>query len=295
MKTNEVTATIKTFMRPEKFYSCLECAINAGIKNFVIGYDGPEKYKKEHEEICNHFPHVDIQFLTFPFNLGLSAVRNAMNREVTTEFLFQLDDDNFVPNNVLSILPFLDGHSEWGGIGIGWLQPAGTCLPMIDAWDAEIINNYLFRTFNDSKYLETSHWLAFMYPFDFISNNGLFRTKVFRDFEWDEKFKIWGEHEDFFLRVKFESDWKFAHCLSLYAIHAHGGDDEFISYRMGLEMKKSKDYFLKKWNLKGIAPERKDSMLLEGDFNFTTVLKRNNKFKEQLKNNKLSPRNIIKY
>jgi len=137
--------------------------------------------------------------------------------------------------------------------------------------------------------------MAFMYPFDFISTNALFRYKLFEDFEWDEKFKIWGEHEDFFLRVKNESDWKFAHCLSIYAIHESGGEEEFLSYRFGSEMNKSRKYFLKKWNLKGIAPARKESMLLDGGWYFDGVGKLNKKFKKNLKEDRLSPEHFIKF
>ena len=282
-------------MRPEKFRTCLECAIETGIKKIIVGYDGPDKYKKKHEEICDDFPSSDIQFLTFPFNAGISTVRNAMIKEVNTEFILQLDDDNYVPNNVLVMLPFIKRHSEWGGVGMGWLQKNAKYLPVIDAWDAEIVNDYLFRTLEEDKYLENNHSIIFMYPFDFISNNALFRTKLFREFEWDERFKIWGEHEDFFLRVKNESDWKFAQCLSLYIVHDQGGEKDFLAYRNGSEMTKSRNYFLKKWNLKGIAPSRKESMLLDGGWSLYDTCGINKKLKKKLRNNKLSPNHFIKF
>jgi len=295
MDYDEVTAIIKTFMRPQKFYRCLNCVIDAGVRNIIVGYDGPEKYKKIHEDICNHFDTVNIQFLTFPFDFGLSAVRNAMIKQVNTEFLLQLDDDNYIPNNTLSILPFLKKHTDWGGIGIGWLQKNANFLPVIDAFDVEIIDNYFFRTFTSHKYAEIGGGILLMYPFDFISTNALFRTKLFEEFEWDENFKIWGEHEDFFLRVKRESDWKFAYCLSIYAIHDHGGDQEFLSHRLGVEMVKSRDYFMRKWNLKGMAPQRRNSMLLDGGVFFYKMIELNKKFKEDLKNNRLPPEEVIKF
>ena len=123
----------------------------------------------------------------------------------------------------------------------------------------------------------------------------MFRTKLFEEFKWDENFKIWGEHEDFFLRVKYESDWKFAYCLSIYAIHDLGGDQEYLSHRLGIEMVKSRDYFMKKWKIKGMAPQRRNSMLLDGGPFFFRMIELNKKFKEDLKNNRLPPEEIIQF
>ncbi|GAH32607.1 unnamed protein product, partial [marine sediment metagenome] len=185
---------------------------------------------------------------------------NATLDMVDTEFLLQIDDDNYIPSNTLDIIPFLRNRNEIGAVALGWVFPSG--FLQFDAYDIEIINNYLVRTFKAGKTAQYYDGLTFLYPYDFIPNCALFKKAVFDDVRWDEKFIISGEHEDFFLSM-LKRDWIFAISPSLYIYHDWGGEPEFENHRRGIENQKSYDYLMSKWHLKGIAPRRQISMFLE--------------------------------
>ena len=43
MKSNDITAIIKAFMRPYYLQCCIHSAIDAGIRKILVGYDEPRK------------------------------------------------------------------------------------------------------------------------------------------------------------------------------------------------------------------------------------------------------------
>jgi len=253
-----VTAIVKTFMRPEKFELCLKSLVSAGLKKIIVSFDGPEEYLERHRRVIGKYQrNVTIRFLELPFNVGLAATRNRMIEKVNTDYILMVDDDNYVPLQVLEMVRGLSQLPEdIGGVAMGWL-PAFNPLPQMDAWDFEIVNRILFKTWRSDKQRAIINGNAYMLPFDFIPNQVVFRRKLFDDVQWDEHYVISREHEDFYLTCKKETDWKFGICTSMYSIHDPGGTNEYVrEYRGGEECDKSAEYFLKKWNLKGIAPLR---------------------------------------
>jgi len=281
-------------MRPQKFENCLNAAIRAGIDKIVIGYDGPKELLDVHRKIVKkYFRYASIHFCTYPFNAGISKVRNSILQFVNTKYLLQLDDDVIVPRNVLDIIPFLDEHDELGGVGMGQIPLSTKCLPLIEAFDMEIIDEYLFRTFNNDKYYQISNGLVFMGYFDFIPNNAIFRKELFNDVKWDNNFVIWGDNSDFFLQAKYHTKWKFAVCTSLYLIHEPGGSKKFEVYRSGIESIKAKHYFFKKWDIKGMIPNTPVPYLLDGNTYFHMIIKQNRVTMKKLRTNKILQKDCI--
>ena len=292
---SEVTANIKVFMRPQKFEFCLQAVINAGIEKVIVGYDGPDNLWNQHKEICNYYSDTaNINIHKYKFNIGLSYVRNRMVKLTETEYIMQLDDDNYIPSNVIDTLPFLKNHTQIGAVAFGWIFPNG--YPVFDAFDVEIINNYLLRTYKPAKTVEYYCGLPFTYTFDFIPNCAMYKREVFDDVQWDEHYIISGEHEDFFLTIMQQTNWKFAICPALYAYHDYSTDNkEFLKYRRGAENCKSQKYLLDKWNLKGIIPQRDYSMFLEGNTYRNQLLERDKLIRKQLQTNTISENNMIKF
>ena len=274
----DISCTIKAFMRPEKFERCLLHVLSAGLKTIIVGYDGPKEMLKQHKDIIEKYnPNGDIQFLELPFNYGLSATRNAMNKEVNTKYILQLDDDNYAPTNICRLKEFLERHSDYGVISPGWIEKGIYFLPSLNACDFEIINGYLVRTFLMPKQIEAFQDVISLFPFDFVPTNGLFRKEMFEDVTWDERFKIWGEHQDFFLSNKAMGIWKCAVCTSMYIMHDKGGDYKFASNRYGEEQNKSFNYLIEKWNIKGIYPRKaEDGTLFNGNNQFKNTIETNN-------------------
>ena len=77
----------------------------------------------------------------------------------------------------------------------------------------------------------------------------VFRRSIFSDcIRWDDRIKINGEHEDFFLNLKLNSQWKVAYLPSMAALHHHplaAG-----SYESALRSRQDGwTYFLEKWGI----------------------------------------------
>ena len=84
---------------------------------------------------------------------------------------------------------------------------------------------------------------------DAVLNFCVFRRSIFSDrVHWDEAIKINGEHEDFYLNLKRNTDWKVTYLPSLAALHcqppAAGGYASSLRSRP-----QGWHYFLTKWRL----------------------------------------------
>ena len=252
MDENGITGCIKAFMKPKQMENCIISAHNAGINKFIVGYDGPDNLLDKHTDIIESFEdEIDIGFYKYEYDHGLSAVRNRIYEKVKTPYLFQLDDDNYIPSKALDIVNFLEKHDNCGAVALGWIIANGNTN--IDAYEIKIDNNYCVRYNNTNKNSEIIGENTYVYPFTFIPNCAMYKTKVFNDIKFDEKFKIGREHEDFMLRAK-DTKWKFAVCHNIFAIHDTDTTSEVKHIRSGRERRKSVRYFLKKWGIKGIYP-----------------------------------------
>ena len=263
LNNNTICAHINAFMRPDKFEICLQCAATAGLEHILVGYDGPEELYEQHKSICNSYIDKveELRIIKYPFNFGLSATRNALIDETNDcQFILQLDDDNYVPRNVLDTTKFLEKHDKIGMVGLGCVKLDGHM--MSDATDFEIVDGFLIKTIKRPKETEQSMGLLFIYPFEYIPNIAIFKRAVFDDIRWDNKYIIGGEHVDFYLNLKENTYWKSALCASLLGIHDHDppppiSDCNNISgykgYRWGENRFESERYFIKKWRLKGFV------------------------------------------
>ena len=289
-----ITASIKAYKRPNAVKKCIESVVSAGIRNIFIGYDGGDMYLDAHKEVVESFQEkysdIDINLLCFEFNYGISAVRNRLAEAIDTKYILQLDDDNYVPSNVLDIIDFLelDDFSNFGAVGFGWIGKGSS--PDLNAYDLDIKDGYCIRYFNlENKMNRIVNNLIFTYPFDFIPNQAIYRTAVFSDIKWDENFKINREHLDFMLRLKLNTNWKLAVTPSIWCIHdkiQYTGDE--IRRR---EYRKSVRYFLKKWSLQGIYPP---SYLVKYISGRRTLLDLEYGFKYKYNLKKLMERDIYK-
>ena len=273
INNDRVTATIKAFMRPQKMRNCIICAINAGIDNILVGYDGPEDLWEKHKKIVDDINlkyNKSVKIFKYKFNKGLSYVRNRLVEESDTEFFLLLDDDVYVPTNMTDIITLLDTIPEIGAVCIGWLRKLkmdkGKMIGLqADVWDFEFKNGWVTPIINfNEKEIKMINGLVYMYPFDHITNNAIYRKAVWEQVQWDEQFIIDGEHGDFMFRIKNETNWKLAYCISLFAFHDDGGNKEFTKYRSGSTLDKTgKERQFEKWNIKGYYPRVIERRLLD--------------------------------
>jgi len=290
----KITAIVKTFMRPEKFKVTLQYLQKAGIKQVVVAYDGPDHllfaHKATIEEFSDEFDR--LEFLRYPFNIGLSYCRNRMIERVDTEFILQLDDDQYIPKGVEQALNIFR-KPKIGGVGFGWIMPDKF---NIDAHDIEIINGYYVRSMRMPKKIEFIDGHAFVYPFDFIPNSAIFRKAVFDDVKWDENYIINREHEDYFLEHKKLGKWQWAIDLSYWIYHDLGGGKEFTDWRKGREARRAMRYFRKKWQLKGIAGmPRALTKLIDSAAYLGFALKRMEYWKKRAKADNIAEEELFHY
>jgi len=122
--------------------------------------------------------------------------------------------------------------------------------------------------------------------FDFIPNSALFRMEALRDYCWDEKYVITFEHLDFYWAHKKLGKWKFAVTPAVFFTHNPGGDKIYRKFRFSKERyKRSKEYFLKKWNLNGVI--KIQTNFLSQNYSLTGVM--------WLRLKKRLPLSILKY
>ena len=97
----------------------------------------------------------------------------------------------------------------------------------------------------DPKYVGSEAY----YECDAVMNFAVFRTAMFNEkIRWDPIFKSNGEHEDFYLNLKLNSDFKVAYTPKLVAYHHH--PTSLQKYKKLRHRNYGWQLFLEKWNLK---------------------------------------------
>jgi len=247
---SDVTVGIKTFYRTEKLKNALESLIELGVKEVIVADDGPEDDKKEeiYNEMSKQLP---LNVLKLPYDSGLAYGRNRIVENTRTPYLFIMDDDMEVldRNSLIFMKQILKNNKKLGGVG-GLLIENGRIRS--GAHNLENRKGYVVRDVPRAINVESANGIPFI-EFDQILNVALFRVKCFDDYSWDDYYKINFEHLDFYWGHKQLGKWKFAITPVAFFKHNPGGNKTYKKFRFSRERyKRSKEYFLKKWNLKGV-------------------------------------------
>ena len=245
----DVTVGLKTFYRTKKLEMTLNSLIGLGVKEVIVTDDGPEDPIKEeiYEKMRQYLP---LKVLKLPYNTGVGYGRKEIVKHTKTEYLLIIDDDMKVPNNVSFLKSILERDKLIGGVS-GCLIEYGK--PKCGAHNLDCKDRFLIRYDPDNiKINITEEGIPYVY-FDFIPNSALFRTRTIKDYCWDENYIINFEHLDFYWGHKQLGKWKFAATPTVFFEHYPGGSKTYKKFRLNKERyKKSREYFLKKWDLKGI-------------------------------------------
>ena len=273
---DRITAGIKAFARPYKLEKCVDALINAGITNIRIGFDGPSNLREIHKEVLAD-KDADITIKEFPFNTGISRVRNYLVNDLETEYFLLLDDDQYVPNNILDAMDILDVINSISGVGFPWritgkLNDYYKDISSIlgksysletgnfkEFPETKIINThtsnipitknviYVLNTIENIK-IATLNNHDYAIHFDYIPNSAIFRSSLFNVMRWDNNFVIGGEHHDFFYRAS-KLGIRFGVSLDIFITHDIGKDEvkfDYDKYRHGMHEEASNRYFLQK-------------------------------------------------
>ncbi|MFB6241330.1 MAG: glycosyltransferase family 2 protein [Candidatus Nanosalina sp.] len=250
MGLDRVTIGINAFMRPLKLEKALESieALEETPFQVIVADDSFDK--SLNREVCREFrKSLDLKYLDLEKDSGASASRNRIVEETSTEYLLLLDDDQYLSGEIKELEKILRKNQNLGGVAPSWIEDGKR---IVDARDIRVKDGWVvLDTFEDKEEKEACGTTYFIY--DFIATSALYRTSALEELGWDENFTIGGEHLDFFLEYKRNSDWRFAITEDVSVVHDPGpGQEGYMDERRNREkLRSSRSYFRKKWGVKG--------------------------------------------
>jgi len=235
---NNVTLLVKTFKRPEHLERLLNSVEEHYPKLSVIVVDDSDVPYAD--EICGKYRNNDFMAYTMPYDIGLSAGRNAGLDTITTPYFVLCDDDHYF-NSSLAIPLLLGALADGMDIAGGhYVEPNGRET----RWDGLLV-----RRGEDVW----GHRVPVERPYtrvEIVQNFFAARTDEIKLLRWDDQIKIGTEHCDFFYRAKLRK-LKVAYVPDAYVCHRHPEDAEEDGYQearnRGMEFK---HFYLEKHGVK---------------------------------------------
>ncbi len=253
---NNLTIVIVTIDRPRSVIRLVRSIIARypGVKILVgVQSDGCEEAS---------LSNIGADVYRFPFDFGLSATRNAVITHVATKY-FLLCDDDFIFDRDTDVAPAVDILNANPEIGI-----VGGLLYDIDAEDKP--NKQTPRTWEKLILLNKEQRAMILVPITSIPvsptysgiwryfitqtvmNFAAMRTDLFHTgvLSWDPRFKIDGEHEDFYLNImRYAPHVVVAYCPSMFAYHNHSRAHYGPHYESLRDRRDGVRLLAEKWNI----------------------------------------------
>ena len=252
--TGSVTVGVKTFMRTDKLRQCLASLAPLPWAEVIVADDGQVDPERE-ELYASTAERLPLKVLRLPFDMGLSAGRNAIVRECATPYLLMLDDDQTVPADIGRLAEVLDFDPEVGGVSCVWLERGAL---KCSACDIHRDGRTIVKEVAAPPTIYAAPSGQRYAVFDFIPNSTLFRTACLREQMWDPYYKIGKEHLDFYLAQQRLGHWKFAVSMDVViGHHPEGAPVAYSQFRHGERVKSSERYFLDKWGVTHVVEGRK--------------------------------------
>lgn len=198
----------------------------------------------QNEEKHDFYNEYDVnQVLDLDYDVGLAKARNRMVEETEEPYVLIMDDD-FIFDKRTKIETFLKIIKSDPKIGVvgGITERNGDTWDFTHRWKVDDDTIYQvddednWEQINGTKCKETGS----------VINFALMRREIFEDVKWDERFKIGGEHSDFYLQLK-KTDWKVYFTPEVRCQTQRDNDKEYSRMRKRKEFFKK---FLEKYDVK---------------------------------------------
>jgi glycosyltransferase involved in cell wall biosynthesis len=210
------TLCVKTFLRPNIAERALETAINMYPDMLVHVCDDGDTRRLNTE--------VD-QYITLPFDSGVSAGKNALLDSVETEFVMFMDDDTVWDDNTQVHLG-VEALKKYE-----WLDMVGfKARPNRFHGTLDIQDDTLYRRIGACKEIRAGVPL-----FDFVVN--FFVARTANMIRWNEQLKTM-DHTEFFWRA--HKEMNISHMRRVQARNVGGGSQRYKEHRYGRKEKFAK-------------------------------------------------------
>ena len=197
----------------------------------------------------------DVHVVRMPFDAGLAASRNALFRAIQEKFVLLCDDDFVlgpcsVPADAISVL---ENAADIGVVG-GRLHDYDGASEHVRNWEMFFQYDRRHRSFTATPIYNYAPLVRSVrgidvYLCDAVLNFCVFRRSIFsKTVQWDELIKINGEHEDFYLNLKLNTDWKVGYLPTMAALHCHQPSSALYKTRLR-SRQQGWQRFLQKWDL----------------------------------------------
>jgi len=242
---NNTAILVTTFLRDDCLFRCIN-SIRKYYPDIPIYVGDNGDPTQEKRDFCSKH---QCKLLELPFDLGVAGVRNESLKLIPEKYEYIIiceDDIVFTKNTDLDKwYQILQEDPEIGIVG-GLLRRGNGAEQHYEAntWIEngthyiEKIQNPDWKTTGNVKY----------FLCDLILNVFMMKRKVWKDCQWDAQFKTAFEHSDFFLRIKYDTQWKVAYTPDMWMYHKDGiQTGRYNSFRkrpVGWQL------FGKKWNVK---------------------------------------------
>ena len=184
----KVDIIIKSYMRFDVVRDLVASIRKHYPHNRIIVGDDSESFDASIEKEINN---MGAEIHKLPPHIGLSAGRNYMVKQVTSEYFLNSDDDHLILDGM-----FLDKMLDCAKRNAATINSASVADGPGGFWFGHftIEDNILFRNFYKT---ELKEFQVRFCPNFFVGKTADF---VNSKLQWDEQLKL-GEHDDFFLRV----------------------------------------------------------------------------------------------
>jgi rfaE bifunctional protein nucleotidyltransferase chain/domain len=229
MSLDKTAVMVTTFLRDDLLIRCID-----SIRQYYpdipvfVGDNGHENQPKR-----DYLKAKGCQYLTLPFDLGVSGVRNETLKLIPPEYEYLMiveDDCIFTEKTKIETLrEILDHDLSLGLCG---------CLLMLKEGREQHYEAKVYRE-NGVHYIEKIYdpeWRAVasgaQYTlYDLVLNVFLMRRKVWEDNPWDEQFKTALEHCDFFMGLQTKTSWKVGYTRDVSMKHFPELSDTYRQFR----------------------------------------------------------------
>lgn len=196
-----------------------------------------------------------VTLVRVPYDAGVSAARNALVKQISEPYFVLCDDDMFFSSetNFEDAVRLLEARDDIGVVGgkLYEIEDEGIWPRHWELYLEYDQRNKMLVTF-------PIYWMAprpvehehrVFYLCDAVLNFAVFRRAIFSDrVKWDERFTCNGEHEDFYLNLKLNSEHRVAYLPSMVGFHHHPSamrqyEDRLRSRLQGWRL------FMEKWGL----------------------------------------------